>query len=469
MRISRLLLASIFLPLLAGCGSSDNNQVAEGGIGGTGVSQGKVSGYGSIFVNGVEFDTDSAVFVIEEEQKDSYTQDDIKLGMVVKVSGDNDGTNGTASKVEYSDLVDGIITAPPQLDANGVGTLEVMGQTVHVDRTTVFDVANGQDILIGDLVADDIVEVSGFSDGSGTIYATRVEFKGPTGSMELKGIVSDLTVSTFSIGNLTIDYSQDPSLPDGAPQAGWYVEVTGKEFTTSGDFLATEVALEGDGDLLVANDDDQVELEGVVTTPLYGDIFTLNGQPVSVANITLDTAQIVVGRELTAAGDMLDGTLIATAIEFEASESELQEIASKAMEITAVELNSGTLTLLGRSITVTSSTVMEDESAGGDDQTFNLNEILVDEYVKVDVYDDGSGLVAVKLERDDTPDPLTHEIEGVVEAVNVGLNADRILVLGIEVDIFATGKQPAVGDRVKISGEDYDGDVLWALSLEVDD
>ncbi len=234
MRVTGLLLLAIALPLLNSCGG--NTQVAEGGIGGTGVSLGKVSGYGSIFVNGVEFDTDTAEFVIEEDAESSYTQDDIKLGMVVQVTGDHDGVTGTATKVDFSDQLEGIITAPHQLDADGIGTLETMQQIVLVDQTTVFDDSTNQSLLITDLSENDIVEVSGFSDGSGTIYATRIELKAQNWlagePLEVKGVVSNLTSTTFDIGSLTIDFSQNPDLPDGAPQEGWYVEVKGNSFTS---------------------------------------------------------------------------------------------------------------------------------------------------------------------------------------------------------------------------------------------
>ncbi|MDJ0806584.1 MAG: DUF5666 domain-containing protein [Gammaproteobacteria bacterium] len=473
MKTFKLILTSCIVPLLVSCGGGSNDTVAEGGIGGTGVSQGKVSGYGSIFVNGIEYDTADTDFDIEEDTVTTYTQDDIKLGMVVRVTAEwnDDGVTGTATKVEYSDLLEGILTAAPALDADGVGTMTVMQQTVQVDPTTVFDDATNSGLLITDLEEEDVVEVSGYSDGSGTIYATRVELKarGWTGqTLEIKGLVSNLDTgaATFTIGSLVVDYSSATSTPENLAD-GLYVEVEGDSFSATGQFEADEVEVEGDGDLQVSADDEEVELEGVVTTPLSGDTFSLNGQPVSIAEITVDETAISVGRELKVEGVMVNGVIQAEEIEFEADESELQEMASVVEMIFAEDINTGSLTLMGQTIAVTSSTIMEDDL--GDDQTFNLASLEPAQYVEIDVYHDGTGLVAVKLEREAVPEPLAHEIEGVVEEINVDSEPDHIRVLGIVIDMAATGLSPSLDQRIEVSGTyDTTDQILTATSAEIE-
>ena len=62
--LKSLLLTLCFVLLLISCGSS------SGGIGGSGMtSQGSVSEFGSIFVNGTEFDTSNATIIVEGEEK----------------------------------------------------------------------------------------------------------------------------------------------------------------------------------------------------------------------------------------------------------------------------------------------------------------------------------------------------------------------------------------------------------------
>ena len=61
-------LFSVFL--LISCGSGGGGgMTAGGGIGGTGIiSQGAVSAFGSIFVNGTEFDTSNAAIIVNGEE-----------------------------------------------------------------------------------------------------------------------------------------------------------------------------------------------------------------------------------------------------------------------------------------------------------------------------------------------------------------------------------------------------------------
>ena len=75
--------------LLAAC-NSNPDQLAGGGIGGTGITNGTVTGFGSIFVNGVEFDTAGAVRNIDDVVSISNGTDDssvIGSGMVVTIVG----------------------------------------------------------------------------------------------------------------------------------------------------------------------------------------------------------------------------------------------------------------------------------------------------------------------------------------------------------------------------------------------
>ena len=59
------LCAAIALTIV-GCGSESSGGGGVAGIGGSGyVSSGSVSGFGSVFVNGVEFETDSATFDVD--------------------------------------------------------------------------------------------------------------------------------------------------------------------------------------------------------------------------------------------------------------------------------------------------------------------------------------------------------------------------------------------------------------------
>ena len=95
--------------LLVSCGDS----ITSAGIGGTGITSGEVTGFGSVFVNGVEFFTNNTQF--EVDGNTSAAETDLKVGMVVQIQGkvDNNGQTGTADSVSYDDDIEGPVEAAP--------------------------------------------------------------------------------------------------------------------------------------------------------------------------------------------------------------------------------------------------------------------------------------------------------------------------------------------------------------------
>ncbi len=89
----KLLIALFYVLLLFSCGGSGGPSTG-GGIGGTGIiSSGTVSAYGSIFVNGTEFDTSDAVIIVNGENVgtgDQIARDYLDIGKVVLVEGTGD-------------------------------------------------------------------------------------------------------------------------------------------------------------------------------------------------------------------------------------------------------------------------------------------------------------------------------------------------------------------------------------------
>lgn len=78
--------------------------LAAGGIGGTGISFGPITGFGSIFVNGVEFQTSGATIIIDGSPA---SEGDLKKGMVVTVQGTIDGDTGIATTILAESAVKG--------------------------------------------------------------------------------------------------------------------------------------------------------------------------------------------------------------------------------------------------------------------------------------------------------------------------------------------------------------------------
>ncbi len=126
--------------------------VAEGGIGGSGISQGPITGFGSVFVNGIEHFLTSATIVVNGDEAGDA---DLKLGMIVRVAGAVDSAAGTgdATEIEYEQNLEGPVDSIDPL----TDRLIVLGQLVVLDGLTVFDDLVDQEI---DGVFDGVVDLA---------------------------------------------------------------------------------------------------------------------------------------------------------------------------------------------------------------------------------------------------------------------------------------------------------------------
>ncbi|VAW83267.1 hypothetical protein MNBD_GAMMA14-1087, partial [hydrothermal vent metagenome] len=133
-------------------------------------SVGTITGFGSVFVNGVEFETNGATIVIDGVPG---TEADLAVGMVVAMNGSSSGTTGLALSIDVSDEMEGLVQSNSIPPAGNSGTLVIMGQTVTVDVNTLFESNVAGITTIDQIVAGNVVEVSGYSDGNGAVFATR--------------------------------------------------------------------------------------------------------------------------------------------------------------------------------------------------------------------------------------------------------------------------------------------------------
>ncbi|MDF1551512.1 MAG: DUF5666 domain-containing protein [Deferrisomatales bacterium] len=295
---------------IAGCGGGTT--VADGGgggIGGTGVvaARGPITGFGSIWVNGIRFDVSGARVTVEGA---TASAEDLNLGMVVAVSGMGAADGSVvADLVEYSDSLEGPI------DSIAGDEFRVLGQTVLV--------TGGTEVRGGPLEPGNVIEVSGLTDAAGTIHATYVEKKsdsaGPDDEIELKGIATNVKPEqgTFEINGLTVSYAGTT-----VSLAGEFVMVRGDQGVVGGILVAKEVELGGGGEL-PQDDGVRAELEGFVTSVDGAALFTLDGTPVDALgaefeNGTLD--DLVLNARVEVEGTFQGGVLLAEKVEFEGDE-----------------------------------------------------------------------------------------------------------------------------------------------------
>jgi Domain of unknown function (DUF5666) len=218
--------------------------LAGGGVSGTGVSTGSITGFGSVLMNGVHYLTDSDVAPDFITHKFSHGTDNtsmrdtdlFRVGMVVTIHhGANDNN---AQQIDYQDNLQGPIAAK---NSGAENTLTVLGQAVVVGDALVFASLN----------LNEIVQVSGFVDSAGRIRATYIERNLQShhhgGEIEVKGFVSGLSSSGFRLGPLpggtgtTVRVSFAPAVGAGLAD-GMYVQVvTTDPQQVSGVITATRI------------------------------------------------------------------------------------------------------------------------------------------------------------------------------------------------------------------------------------
>ena len=349
------ILALLFCLLLTSCDGDSgggDSMWAGGGIDGSGIiSSGVVSAFGSIVVNGTEFDTSEAEIIVNGQLGvgDDFVLANLDIGRVVTVEGtiSPDGLSVAADRVVYSDNVAGPVTSVgiPDPVTNDL-EIEVMGQVVVVNFLTRFK-PDTYDYY--SIAPDDMVTVSGYLDDTGAIRATFIENTGVFTpglalEVEVKGHVMNLQDSgpqyTFEINNLTVNYTAIAGdLPPGIPAEDLFVEVEGTLNALGGVMTATRIELGDDSDI---EDADEFEIMGFVTEVIStGDIieFKVGNQEVRVDSRTAEfvdgvAADIDWGKKLEAEGSLEGGVLYAWEIEFwESDQVEVEDTVTAVVSI----------------------------------------------------------------------------------------------------------------------------------------
>jgi hypothetical protein len=294
-----LLLCFLAAASLVGCGGG----VGTGGTGSYGSAP--IDGFGSVLVGGIEFDAARAS-VLDD---DGLPRDggELRLGMTVEVEGGAVvDAAATASTVRIARAVLGPVAATDV----GARTVLVLGQTVRVNGSTVFDPS-----LRGGLAAlreGDVVAVSALADAQGHLLATRIAPAAAGEPWRLRGSVAalDAAAKRFRIGAATLDYAavQAPAgLADGQPV----------NLKLSGGTAAGALAVAAFGPVSQApTEAADAQVEGLVTGPVSSGRFSVGGVDVdaSQASIEPTAAALVAGAQAEIAGRMQGGTLVATRV-----------------------------------------------------------------------------------------------------------------------------------------------------------
>lgn len=433
----------------SGSGSGTNNTSGgtsggtDLGISGSGapIAMGTIDAFGSIFVNGVEFDTDEAEIIADGQR---VTEDDLSVGMVVTVSGtiNDDGITGTADAVIFDDDVQGPIEAIAIDDSGDSATITVLGLDIIIERgSTVFKNTTFDTLALGD-----VVEVSGFPEGISQLRATLIEkesdFIEGESDIELKGTVSNLTDSTFTLGNYTIDYSNADltEVTNGTLTEGMFVEVEG---TLSGvQILASEIETERRIDERF-EDDDEFNLQGTIRDYESNSSFTINGVQVDASNAVFEPSflSLADGLIVEVEGAWSNSVLFATEVKARRGKIEVEGAVgalSNEDQTVTIRLVNGTLLFKA------------DNRTMYDDDTdrvtrFGFSDLSIGDFLEIEAYDDGTQLLATSIERDDRDDEV---LQGPVDSFNQALD---ITVLGIQYSTQGARFESRNGQNVSAS------------------
>ena len=402
--VTAALVLSAFI-VACGGGGGGGGSVAGGGIGGTGITSGSITGFGSVFVNGIEFETDGASRTVDDESDISNGSDDdtvLGIGMVVTITGtvNADGVTGTAVSIEYDNDVEGPVAAAPVEDLDGVTkTLDIFNITVVVDRnSTVFEKTD-----YDSLAQNDLLEVSGYFDADGRLLATRVE-KQPGGSnVEIKGVVSSFNgVDSFMLDSISVTFDGTTEFEDlpGTVMNGQYVEVEGT-LVTATSIAASRIELEEED---FGDDVGEISLEGLVTDFNGISDFRVAGQRVNASKATFEpgslNTSIADGDRVEVEGSIVNGILKAEEVEQRGGDVRVSAI------VVSKDSTTGTVTLRvvsGQpSLAVTTNTQTQIEDKRDEQEPFGISNIDAGDYLNVEGYVDGNGnIVAAQIEREE--------------------------------------------------------------------
>lgn len=480
MHLAKSLLAVCIVASLTACGGGSSSEspaptpsLAPPPTPTVGVTEGVISGFGSVYVNGQRYQTGNANITIGNNT--NANESALKMGMKVRVvsSSDDDSDDPEATEIQYEEHLVG----PISFIDNGTSSLTVLGQTVLFDDLTEIDLEGQVALAIGQTV-----EISGYINQDGNFYATFIEVEANESEYKLKGNVANLdtALKKFTIGELTIDYSsasfddmQTSDLADGL-----YVDVEGTQFDTES---MTLVAIEVENkDVDLDDDTDEVNIAGIVSGyDSEQGSFNVNQYTFVIdSNTEFDDGSI---------DDLADGVFVKVEAEYINEQLVAEEIEFKERDangktegmVAAIDEQAQTFEINGLTFTVDEDTQYEDNS-DLDERRFTFDDIAVNDWLKVIANEDEQGnLVALKIKRINEND-RDGEVKGAINEATVnGFTVAGVNVIFTDDTDFETENGDITLEQfvayvtdnrpvfVEVEGE-YDGNILVADEVEID-
>jgi len=395
-----------------------------GGTGGTGATSGTpatsfgtITNFGSVFVNGVEFSTSGATITLDGIP---VTENELRRGMVVTVSGSRSGNSGSAARIEVDDAVKGFVEAKAD-----VNHWTVMGRTVLVDDQTRFE----NNIVPG---VNEFAEVHGLVNADGVIAAGFIEKKtAPLPAFEVKGFVKNHNdaLKTFDIGALTVNYNGAiiTDIPATTSWNGLLVEAKGSTCTGTVPVCGTLIATKVEPNGPQMQDAAEFEIEGFVTKINSPADFVVGNQRVVTTASTLFeggvAGDIAVGVRLEVEGMLAGGVLTASKVEFGDGiklEGDVANLTASSFELNGLP----GITVMPNGLT---------EFSGGIN---GLGDLVNGNHVRVrGRISSGATIIASEIEKRSTDTRV--ELQGPIQSITGADPSQVVRILGVDVDTTA--------------------------------
>lgn len=429
-------LASAVTLTLAACGGGTGGAGDIAGIGGSGyISSGTVTGFGSVYVNGIKYETDDTAFDVEGNT--AATQGNLAIGMVVRVEGtvNPDGITGTATRIVFDDDLQGPVSNLVEIDVD-TKTFSILGVTVKVDRRrTEFDDKDALGFNFDTLANDLKVEVSGFFDATGVLNATYIDRDDDLNEVKIQGEITGLSGTTFYINDKEIDASTaqlDDDLIETPLADGLRVKLEGT--TDGGVIVAKEIELlEND-----YSDDDEIDIEGFITDFIDNNHFTVNGITVDASNVNFSSDYVTLGNDtwIEVEGTYANGVLVANEIELRDGDLEINAVVDQVN-------TDGSFSVIVGGQTINVQTGYETEF----DYEDGLTQLISGQFVEIDGYQiDDNTLFALEVDVQSASDD-EQELQGIY--LGTSLNEDTIKILNVE---FTVDGNTDFGDLIDMNG-----------------
>lgn len=303
-------LGACALALMAACGGGGDS--GTGSSSNEAVYQGTIGGFGSVIVNGVRFDDSSAGITLDDNVSHVGA---LKLGMRTEIKGSvsDDGTAGSARSVSVDTSVRGAVASIDLVN----NRFQIRGISVQTDDKTVYEGAAN----LAALKTGDWVEVHGSVDFTNrVVQATRVEVKAPEdiGRMVLFGKATAVATTRFTLGDLTVDYSQARLIgfDAGVIPEGAMVRVRSNTAPVGNVLQATVVKAVKAPRL---TDGTPAAVEGRVQQFVSASDFLVSGTAVDATNAQFDNgtaADLAEGKRVIVYGTLSNGKVVAKKLRF---------------------------------------------------------------------------------------------------------------------------------------------------------